>query len=378
MKGKASDAVIRTNLVRIFNYFESLRGNLKAIGRISMRILPIIAFVPPLLILYSLYPASFQATWEGRTFYLFFVWLVLLEVILNWDKIQESKISKETPARTTMFVVFLLLPALYVIAANYFGINTAIVNWATKYTGYPEVASLMPLSTEYLVLTVLFASIVSLGFGIGRLKDFALSTLFLGAIGLIYTINNFYPYGRFTPFQIPVPITTQLAASFLNLMGYHTSISQSTNSYYGWLSNLTVVDPKKPLNIAAFSIAWPCAGVESLIIYTIVIVIFLKGFAISWKRGTIYFAIGAIVTYFINILRIATIFIIQINAGGGYAFTPQAQEFHDYYGQLYSITWIVFYPLLIMGSQILWNKFKIGTAQKRNLGEISDLPPVIT
>ena len=370
MNGKASDAVTRTNLVRIFNHFESLKGNLKTIGKISMRILPIIAFVPPLLILYSLYPASFQATWEGRTFYLFFVWLVLLEVILNWDKIQESRISKETPARTTIFIVSLLLPTVYVIAANYFGINTAIVNWATKYTGYPEVAFLMPLSTEYLVLTVLFASIVSLGFGIGRLKDFALSTLFLGAIGSIYTINNFSPYGRFTPFQIPVPITTQFAASFLNLMGYHTSISQTTNSYYGWLSNLAVVDPKKPLNIAAFSIAWPCAGVESLIIYTIVILIFLKSSAISWKRGTIYFAIGAIVTYFINILRIATIFIIQINTGGGYALTPQAQEFHDYYGQLYSITWIVFYPLLIMGSQLLWNKFKIGTMQRRNLHDI--------
>lgn len=369
MKGKASDAVIRTNLVRISNYFESLKGNLKVIGRISMRILPIIAFVPPLLILYSLYPASFQATWEGRTFYLFFVWLVLLEVILNWDKIQESKLSKDTPARTTMFIVFLLLPTLYIIASNYFGINTAIQNWA-YYNVNRDVAVFMPLSTEYLVLTVLFASIVSLGFGMGRLKDFALSSLFLGAIGSIYTINNFYPYGRFTPFQFPVPITTQLAASFLNLMGYHTSISQTTNSYYGWLSNLTVVDPKKPLNIAAFSIAWPCAGVESLIIYTIVILIFLKSSAISWKRGTIYFAIGAIVTYFINILRIATIFIIQINTGGGYALTPQAQEFHDYYGQLYSITWIVFYPLLIMGSQLLWNKFKIGTMQRRNLHDI--------
>ena len=344
-------------MLRILDYFKSLRGNVKAICRILIRFLPIIAFIPPLLILYYLYPASFEATWEGRTFYLFFVWLISLELILNWDKVQESKISKATRARTAAFIVVVLLPTLYVIATNYFGINTAIVNWATSYNVDPNVAGFIPLSTEYLVLTVLFASLISLDFGIGRLKDFALSTLFLGAIGSIYTINNFYPYGSFTPFQIPVPITTQLAASFLNLMGYRTSVSQASNS--GWLSTLTVMDPKKPLNTATFSIAWPCAGVESLIIYTITILIFLKGSAVSWRRGTIYFAVGATVTYFINILRIATIFIIQINTGGGNSLTPQAQEFHNYYGQLYSVTWIVLYPLIIMGSQLLWNKFKI-------------------
>lgn len=375
---KRGGSVIPANMVNPLSYFKFSREKEKATRKILIKILPIMAFIPPFLILYSLYPASFEATWEGRTFYLFFVWLISLELILNWEKVQESKINKAARARTTAFIVALLLPTLYVIATNYFGINTAIVNWATRYNVDPNVSGFIPLSTEYLVLTVLFASIISLGFGVDRLKDFALSTLFLGAIGSIYTINNFYPYGRFTPFQIPVPITTQLAASFLNLMGYHTSISQTSNSYYGWLSNLTVMDPKKPLNTAGFSIAWPCAGVESLIIYTITILIFLKGSAISWRRRTIYFAVGAIVTYFINILRIATIFIIQINTGGGNILTPQAQEFHDYYGQLYSITWIVLYPLVIMGSQLLWNKFKIGTAQRRSLQGIGDLAPVTT
>lgn len=369
-------------MAKILSRLESLLGNVKAIRVILMKILPIIAFIPPFLILYCLDPASFEKTLEGRTFYLFFVWLVCLEVILNWDKFLEFKIGKARLPRTAAFIAVLLLPTLYIIVTNYFGMNDAIVSWATYVAHYFELSTanvgLVPLSTEYLVFAVLFASIISLSFGIGHLKDFALSTLFLGAMGLIYSINNFYPYGLFTPFQIPVPITTQLAADVLNLMGYRTSISQTSNSSYGWLSNLTVMDPRKPLNTAGFSIAWPCAGVESLIIYTITILIFLKGSSISWKRRTIYFAIGAIVTYFINILRIATIFIIQINTGGGNMLTPQAQEFHDYYGQLYSITWIVLYPLIIMGSQLLWNKFKIGAAQRRSLQGIGDLAPVTT
>jgi hypothetical protein len=32
------------------------------------------------------------------------------------------------------------------------------------------------------------------------------------------------------------------------------------------------------------------------------------------------------------------------------------QMFHFYYGPLYSIVWIVSYPLLILGSQALWRK----------------------
>ncbi len=370
-------SVIQANMVNPLSYFEFSKEKEEAIRKVLIKILPIMAFIPPFLILYSLDPASFETTWEGRTFYLFFMWLATLEVVLNWEKIQELKVSRARPMRTIAFIVFLLLPTIYIIAANYFGINAIIRNWA-NYNVDPDLARYVSLSTEYLVLTVLFVLMISLGFGIGRLKDSALSTLFLGAIGLIYTINNFYPYGRFTPFQIPVPITTQLAASVLNLMGYSTSISQTSDPSYGWISGLTVTNPKAPFqphfNPISLGVAWPCAGVESLIIYTIVILIFLKGSTLSWKSRTIYFAIGAIFTYFINVLRIVTIFTLAMQYGWP---SPQASEFHDYYGQLYSITWIMFYPLIIIGSQYLQSKFKTGT-NGRNLRNTRDLPPVPT
>jgi hypothetical protein len=37
--------------------------------------------------------------------------------------------------------------------------------------------------------------------------------------------------------------------------------------------------------------------------------------------------------------------------------------FHSLYGPLYSIAWIVSYPLIILGSQSLWHKI---TAKKDN------------
>jgi thaumarchaeosortase len=372
---KCSGSVIPANMENPLSYLKFSREKEKAIRNILIRILPIMAFIPAFLILYSLDPTSFETTWEGRTFYLFFIWLATLEVILNWEEIHELKVSKERPVRTIAFIVFLLLPTIYIIAASYFGMNAIIRNWA-NYNVDPNLALYVPLSTEYLVFTVLFALMISLGFGISRLKDSALSTLFLGAIGLIYTINNFYPYGRFTPFQIPVPITTQLAATVLNLMGYSTSISQTSDPSYGWISGLTVTNPKAPFqphfNPISLGVAWPCAGVESLIIYTLVILIFLKGSTLSWKLRTIYFAIGAAVTYFINVLRIVTIFTLAMQYGWP---SPQASEFHDYYGQLYSITWIMLYPVIIIGSQYLQSKFKTGINGRKLRNMIS---PTIT
>ena len=359
-------------MVNLLSLFEFSNEKMAESRRILMRILPIIAFVPPFLILYSLYPASFEATWKGRTFYLFFLWLVSLELILNWDKIPKLKTNKAGSVRTALFIAVLVLPTIYVIASNYFGINDALVNLATKYNVDPTLVGWVPLATEYLVLTVFFVLIIYLGFGARSLKDFALPTIFLAAIGIMYTIDNFFPNGTFTPFQIPVPITTQLAANVLNLMGHATRITGAPGTSYGWVSVLHVIDPKTGLDIIypPIAIAWPCAGVESLIIYTITILIFLQNSTISWMRRTIYFAFGAIVTFFINVLRIVTLFTIALQYGDQ---SSQFNDFHYYYGQLYSITWIMLYPLIIMGGQFLSNWIQ-ARANGRTLLNSKDLP----
>jgi exosortase/archaeosortase family protein len=202
----------------------------------------------------------------------------------------------------------------------------------------------MALSIEYLVFTVLFCAMIYLQFGKEGLKDFSVPAVFLGLVGALYTIDNVFPYGQFTPFQLLVPTTANLAASALNLMGYQTSLTAA-----GAMPRLTATDPTNPMRTATFDIAWPCAGIESLLIFTVVALLFLKRMPISWKAKLGYFAVGAAVTYSINILRIVTIFTIGMNG-------EDVQMFHFYYGPLYSITWIVSYPLLILGSQILWRK----------------------
>ena len=356
--------VIQTIKEKILDILRIVKRNVN----ILIILLPVVSFIIPLLILYSLYSWSFEQTLMGRTFFLFFLWLVSLETILSWEKLQKNMLDKLGSARTISFIIVLLLPTIYVIVANYCGLNAIIEDLAKQIITLPptdpwqaHLAGLAPLSTEYLVFAVFFCLIILLAYGINGLMDFSISTFFLVTIGVLFTINIIYPFGKFTPLQILVWPTAMLAANVLSLMGYQTSTFLTTDPYYGYTPRLTALDPKNPLRHASFGIAWPCAGIESLLIYTVIILLFLKKTAIPWKHRIIYFVVGAVVTYFINVLRVTTIFLIVMDYGFP---SPQFQRFHDYYGMLYSITWIISYPLIIIGSRALWHKirnWKIGT-----------------
>jgi exosortase/archaeosortase family protein len=304
----------------------------------------------PLALLYYLNAPSFDKTFNGRAYYLFFVWLIVLEFALDWDK-YGSKTSNIPVKSTVAFGLALTLPTCYVIVSNFFGFNAVIIELFRPYGIISPWLDFMPLAMEFLVFTVLFAAIILFAYRLKGLVDFSLPIALLGAVGAVSTINLLFPYGGFTPFQILVPVTATLSANVLNLMGYQTNLLLIPGNPMPTLS------VENSTGSWAAPIAWPCAGIESLLIYTIVILLFLKKANIPWIHKIIYFTIGAIVTYFINILRIVTIFIIGLNNG-------DVWTFHDYYAQLYSTTWIVSYPLIIIGSRTLWSKLKSSNSKE--------------
>jgi thaumarchaeosortase len=253
-----------------------------------------------------------------------------------------------------------------VVAANYYGINTIISNLTSRYISQITIssdpaidwqqkqiiASQVPISFEYFVFGALLCLIILLAYGTSTLSDFSLSITFTGIIGLLFTMDQLYPE-KLTPLQMFVPATATLAAKVLTLMGYKTSLSFATSMPLLFATN-------QYGSFGAY-IDWTCAGVESLLIYTVMILLFLRKSIIAWKYRIIYFAIGAGVTYFINTLRIAYLFILGIelsHANPPAPTNPIWQSFHNYYAMLISIGWIVSYPLIIIGSQALWGKLR--------------------
>jgi len=321
-----------------------------------IKLLPLIAFTLPLALLLLLNPFdpylnlsgqdSFNFMWKGRTFLLFFVWLIALEFILGWEKIV-PKISRQNKTRLVALAVALLLPTLYAVLANYVGLNGAIAD-LSRLSGVIFYDS-MPLAIEYLAFSALFCLTIFLLYGKKGLAGFILPAIFVALVGILYTIDNVFPYGQFTPFQLLVPTTAALAANMLGLRGYTTVLGTEVGT------GMPTIQATGPLGTAKFAIAWPCAGIESLLIFTAVALLFLKRIPMSWRARVGYFSLGILVTYFINILRVATIFTIGMEFGTN---SNQVQMFHFYYGPLYAIVWIISYPLLIMASQKLYRKVK--------------------
>jgi thaumarchaeosortase len=311
-----------------------------------LKLLPLIAFVVPLALLYFLNPSSFELMWKGRTFQLFFIWMVALEFILSWETLR-LRINRQDKVRKIGVIISLLFPTLYVVSENFFGLNDAIVNWALQ-SGIAFSES-MPLAIEYLVFSLLFCFIVFFSFGKKGLTGFALPVLFVGIVGILYTIDNVFPYGQFTPFQLLVPTTAGLAAGVLGLMG-NTAVLGTDIA-----TGMPLLHVTGPLGTAQFTIAWPCAGIESLLIFTAVALLFLKRINISWKAKVGYFAFGVAITYIINILRIVTIFSLGMQFGVD---SKPVQDFHFYLGPLYAMAWIISYPLILLTSQGLWKKIR--------------------
>jgi thaumarchaeosortase len=320
-----------------------------------LKVLPLAAFMVPMAAVYLANPfdaglnvsaqASFELMWKGRTFQLFFIWLISLELILGWENIA-LKNNLQNKTRLALFVAALVLPSLYVLL-EFLGLNNALAAWCSQ-SGVAFSGS-MPLAIEYLAFSAMLLLLTLIGYGKKGLADFALPAIFVALVGVIYTIDNMFPYGQFTPFQLLVPTTASLAGGVLGWMGY--SVVAGVEALTG-MPTLAVTGAA---GSATFAIAWPCAGIESLLIFTAVALLFLKRMNLSLKAKAGFFVLGAAVTYLINILRIAQIFILGMQYG---EYSAQVDAFHYYYGPLYAMAWIIAYPLILMAATLGWQKFK--------------------
>lgn len=298
----------------------------------------------PFAVLYSLDAASFDKAFNGRAYYLFFVWLVVLVFALDWDK-YKTETSKMDVKRSLAFGLALLLPTVYVVVSNFLGLNATIMDIFSSYGVISPWLDNSPLAIEYIAFALFSALVFLFAYKLKGLADFSLSIALLGVVGVFHIVNVLYPYGGFTPFQFLVPTTAQLSAGVLNFMGFQTTLILNT------ANQMPTLIARDSAGMWGGQIAWPCAGVESLLLYTIILLLFLKKSDIPRLQKIIYFAIGAAVTYFINILRVVTIYLIGLNNGDVWGF-------HDYYAQFYSAAWIVAYPLIVIASRVIWSRYK--------------------
>ncbi len=177
-------------------------------------------------------------------------------------------------------------------------------------------------------------------------------------------IDVIYPYGVFKPLQMLALPTAACAAALLDLMGYAFILSYSPG-----LDAMPLIITQVDGHAVSIGIAWPCAGVHSLFLYTLIMVLLFKKSDISRFRKMLYFIVGAIGTYVVNVLRIIVYFFIRVNEG-----LDAAQTFHNVYGELLFIVWTLLYILLIICIQ----KFRLAEKTIHGLQALRNSIELIT
>jgi thaumarchaeosortase len=290
---------------------------------------------------------SFDVTWKGRMFYLVFAWFLVIESAIGWKEIVDKK-----PRNRNLILASLIcaiIPTIYVLATNFFGLDLTILKIGhsigiISVTGNNQPSDFLhlqwPISVEYMVFFIFFLSAVILAYKTSGLKIFSISFALLGGISIAYMLDTVYPFGVFRPLEeVTLPVAAT-AAALLDSLGYSVVLNYPVHLGPSTLPALIVSAGGKTVDVL---ISWACAGVYSLLLYVLIILIFFKRVNISAFRKLLYFIIGLFGTFCASVLRIYSIIIVDLEYGSN-----AGMIFHNTYGELFGFTWIFIFILLIV------------------------------
>lgn len=283
--------------------------------------------VLPVMGFYLLKPTLFQWVWVGyatlvyATFFLILTWL-------NY-----RLVSKEQTAKTRipwLFVVPLLAAiSIYQILLYSTALPQTLsqVGEVLGIQGSKYLSQHWPILVDFSIFTVYTIGLITFFFGFKALKRFIGPIIYLvGFIGIVI-IDIKYPFLDFVVLQQWVPVIVFIVAHFLRALG--VNVTYGKNSLYTPRSGTVII-------------AWPCAGVHSLLIYTAVAYSFLQNLGISRTKKLIYVSLGFLGTYMVNILRVTAIIV------SNHYFGVNINVAHSYMGELFFITWIMIFLFVVV------------------------------
>jgi thaumarchaeosortase len=291
---------------------------------------------------------TFDMTWKGRLFYPIFLWLLVLEAAMDWNSVIDFQ--PRNRRKMAISIILALIPMVYVLATNFFGLDLVLLKIGryaldihssnADLTPSDFLHLSWPLSVEYLVFAAFFMSAIWMAYKLRGLKIFSISFALLGGIGVAYMLDTIFPFGVFKPLQELALPTSATAAALFDVLGYNVTMNYPVHLGESLLPSLTVTMGAKA---ATVSIAWACAGSQSLFLYVLIMAVFLKKTSITAFRKLSFFIIGLFGTFFVNVLRIFAIVVIMIQQGN-----EAGMVFHNTYGELFSFMWIFLFILLVV------------------------------
>lgn len=297
---------------------------------LSSSLVATLVLISPILFVMAYDSESFGLAWnEGRGGFIFAMAFIAAELI-----------GLKVQVRKNRLFVVLVLAALtigYFVALPY-GLKDSI-----QKTGEENKVALIFSWVQMwdFIIMAAFTGVASfLLFGKNWYKIASAGAIFLAGNATVLALDAFFPYDSLGALQFIVPIYLQIDQSIVSFIDQNVMDVGRGAVARG---NLLVLNGLKgPFALQVF---WPSAGVDSMIIFSLVMLAFLLKMEIPRKNKIIYFAIGAFGTAAVNVTRIIS---LTLYALIGTTDPTQWEVFHSVAGIMMFLPWLGIFLAVVL------------------------------
>jgi len=236
--------------------------------------------------------------------------------------------------RIAMIIILSSIVTGYFIALP-LGLNQIILSIGNTYK--VAVIESWILMSQYFTITIYTATSILFLLGRDWYKLAPAGVVYLAATTVVLSLDSFFPYDSLGPLQMIVPAYLQIDQGVLRFIGDHiVYLGNDTPATAN--GNLLIL---KGFHGAFYlQVFWPSAGVQSVIIYSLVMLSTLLRLRIPLSHKITYFVVGALGTALVNILRIASLSMVAITVTSN---VKEWETFHSFAGEIMFLPWIGIY-----------------------------------
>ena len=326
----------------------------------------LVAVWVPVLVLLAIDPPSFISGWnEGRSGLLFASFFVAME----WYDTRKAIQARWNKRVVAAWFISALLLAFYYAGVFYLNLNGGIAQMGVQ-LGLPEMPKMFSWVAmwEHLIFLTYVLALFLSAYGLPSFLKMITPVVYLLGMTIIFFLDAAFPYGSLGPLQAIVLLIVPNVMFLLNFSQIKT-IWQPEMSRLYIFTKVEGVEWFK----GAVDFFWPCVGVHSMLIFFMIIAVLVAKVDASRARKIVYSVVGAIGTFFVNVLRIYLVCYYIATEG-----LSKAIAFHESAGEVIFMTWAVLYLLAVVKIEDLIYSRSIAkafSAKEATIDETKSIPP---
>jgi thaumarchaeosortase len=275
---------------------------------------------------------TFNLSWNaGRGDFLFVMAFIVAELIGSKHQIDKKKLYP--------IIGLLSLTIGYFIAIEDktpLGFKQSIIDAAPIYN--VQLVDSWIILWDFIIMAVYVGLCLAILYGKKWYKIAPAALIFLAGTAVILSLDAFFPQDTLGLLQYIVPLYLQIDQGLIRFIdSFIIDLGPDSHLVTAQDNSLTLNGLHGSIRLTVF---WPSAGVHSMIIYSLLMLIFLLKMKIPLKRKLGYFLIGTIGTAIVNMIRIISLSLFALIVSADYFVW---QPFHSVAGVIIFLPWLFIY-----------------------------------